>query len=67
MLYADKENLKTEVAVELLRVREKEMTFYANNLSMVGTQSAHVRHMVDTWSAHVRHAVGTWSARGSSV
>lgn len=40
MLYADKQHLKTEVAVDLLRVREKEMNFYATNLSMVGTQSA---------------------------
>ncbi|KAL1519959.1 hypothetical protein AB1Y20_023445 [Prymnesium parvum] len=40
MLYADKENLKTRVAQELLSVREKEMTFYAKNLSMVGTHAA---------------------------
>ena len=40
MLYADKQHLKTEVAVDLLRVREKEMNFYSSNLSTVGTQSA---------------------------
>ena len=40
MLYADKQNLKTEIAVELLRVREKEINFYSGNLTMVGTQSA---------------------------
>eukprot|EP00965_Chrysotila_dentata_P156027 5155615-Pleurochrysis_carterae.AAC.3 len=38
MLYADKEHLKTEVAVDLLRVREKEVLYYARNLSTVGTQ-----------------------------
>ena len=37
---ADKENLKTHVAQELLAVRQKEMKFYAANLSMVGTHSA---------------------------
>ena len=40
MIYADKENLKTSVAVEVLRVREKEMKFYTRNLSMVGTHAA---------------------------
>jgi hypothetical protein len=39
MLYADKENLKTTVAQELLSVREKEMGFYERNLSMVGTHA----------------------------
>ena len=39
-LAADKENLKTQVAQQLLDVREKEMTFYAKNLSMVGTHAA---------------------------
>ena len=40
MLHADKENLKTAVAQDLLRVREKEMKFYSRNLSMVGTHAA---------------------------
>ncbi len=40
MLFADKENLKTLVAQELLEVRAKEMKFYARNLSMVGTHAA---------------------------
>ena len=40
MLYADKQHLKTEVAVDLLRVREKELNFYSSNLATVGTQSA---------------------------
>jgi len=40
MLYADKENLKTRLAKDLLSVREKEMSFYAHNLSMVGTHAA---------------------------
>ena len=38
MLFADKENLKIEIAVSLLRVREKELQYYATNLSTVGTQ-----------------------------
>lgn len=40
MIYADKENLKTAVAKEILAVREKEMKFYTRNLSMVGTHAA---------------------------
>ena len=40
MIFADKENLKTKVAQELLSVREKEMRFYARNLNMVGTHAA---------------------------
>ena len=40
MIYADKENLKTQVAKDLLAVREREMDFYARNLSMVGTHAA---------------------------
>ena len=37
---ADKENLKTRLAKDLLFVREKEMKFYVRNLSMVGTHAA---------------------------
>jgi hypothetical protein len=40
MIYADKENLKTRVAQEILLVREKEMKFYTRNLSMLGTHAA---------------------------
>ena len=40
MLFADKENLKTELAVDLNSVREKEMRYYVRNLSTIGTQSA---------------------------
>ena len=40
MCAADKENLVTHTAQELLLVREKEMRFYARNLSMVGTHAA---------------------------
>jgi hypothetical protein len=40
MIYADKENLKTHVAQEILLVREKEMKFYTRNLSMLGTHAA---------------------------
>jgi hypothetical protein len=40
MIYADKENLKTQVAKDLLLVRERELDFYARNLSMVGTHAA---------------------------
>ena len=38
MLFADKEHLKTEIAVKLLRVREKELKYFERNLSTVGTQ-----------------------------
>ena len=37
---ADKEDLKTQLAKDLCAVREKEMAFYARNLSMVGTHAA---------------------------
>ena len=40
MIYADKENLKTQVSKDLLVIREREMDFYARNLSMVGTHAA---------------------------
>ena len=40
MIYADKENLRTQVAKDLLLVRERELDFYARNLSMVGTHAA---------------------------
>jgi hypothetical protein len=40
MLYADKKHLETETARDVLRVREKEMRYYARNLSMLATQSA---------------------------
>ena len=40
MLYADKRHLETETARDVLRVREKEMRYYARNLSMLATQSA---------------------------
>ena len=40
MIFADKEDLKTRVAKEILLVREKEMKFYTRNLSMVGTHAA---------------------------
>lgn len=40
MIYADKENLKTHVAQEILLVRAKEMKFYTRNLSMLGTHAA---------------------------
>ena len=40
MIFADKENLKTRVAQEILQVREREMDFYTRNLSMLGTHAA---------------------------
>ena len=40
MLYADKKHLETETARDVLRVREKEMRYYARNLSMLAAQSA---------------------------
>ena len=40
MIAADKDNLVTTLAQELLQVREKEMRFYMRNLKMVGTHAA---------------------------
>ena len=40
MIYADKENLRTQVSKDLLVIREREMDFYARNLSMAGTHAA---------------------------
>uniref|UniRef100_A0A7S4B853 Uncharacterized protein n=1 Tax=Chrysotila carterae TaxID=13221 RepID=A0A7S4B853_CHRCT len=39
MLYADKEALKTDIAVQILRVREKELGYYVQNLNTVSTQA----------------------------
>ena len=40
MLYADKRALQTNLKVNLLEIREKELNFYANNCLTVGTQAA---------------------------
>jgi len=40
MLYADKRNLEGHLQVALLRIRNKELQFYADNLGAIGTQAA---------------------------
>ena len=40
MLYADKRALETNLKVELLEIREKELNFYTNNCQNIGTQAA---------------------------
>ena len=40
MLYADKRNLEVNLQVALLRIRDKELKFYADNLTAIGTQAA---------------------------
>lgn len=40
MLYADKRNLEVNLQVALLRIRDKELIFYADNLQAIGTQAA---------------------------
>mmetsp|Transcript_10382 Transcript_10382/g.26984 ORF Transcript_10382/g.26984 Transcript_10382/m.26984 type:complete len:217 (-) Transcript_10382:239-889(-) len=40
MLYADKNALRTNLKVNLLRIRERELTFYTNNCLSISTQAA---------------------------
>ena len=40
MLYADKRNLEVNLQVALLRIRDKELTFFTDNLTAIGTQAA---------------------------
>jgi hypothetical protein len=40
MLYADKRALETNLKVQLLEIREKELIFYTNNCQNIGTQAA---------------------------
>jgi hypothetical protein len=40
MLYADKRALETNLKVNLLAIREKELNYYAQNCAAVGTQAA---------------------------
>ena len=40
MLYADKRALETNLKVELLEIREKELNFYSQNCYTVGTEAA---------------------------
>ena len=40
MLYADKRALETNLKVNLLAIREKELNYYAQNCLAVGTQAA---------------------------
>jgi len=40
MLYADKRALETNLKVQLLEIREKELVFYTNNCQNIGTQAA---------------------------
>ena len=39
MLFADKEHLRADAATAVLRVREREIDFYMQNLSVVSTQA----------------------------
>mmetsp|Transcript_19055 Transcript_19055/g.51187 ORF Transcript_19055/g.51187 Transcript_19055/m.51187 type:complete len:189 (-) Transcript_19055:524-1090(-) len=40
MLYADKNALRTNLKVNLLRIRERELNFYTNNCLSISTQAA---------------------------
>ncbi len=40
MLFADKQALETNLQVELLRIREKELSYYTNNCLSVGMSAA---------------------------
>ena len=40
MLYADKRALQTNLKVNLLAIRERELVFYTNNSLAIGTQAA---------------------------
>eukprot|EP00302_Diacronema_sp_CCMP2436_P009538 CAMPEP_0179885532 /NCGR_PEP_ID=MMETSP0982-20121206/30334_1 /TAXON_ID=483367 /ORGANISM="non described non described, Strain CCMP 2436" /LENGTH=266 /DNA_ID=CAMNT_0021781125 /DNA_START=472 /DNA_END=1269 /DNA_ORIENTATION=+ len=40
MLYADKRALENNLQVSLIRIREKELDFYAKNCTAIGTQAA---------------------------
>ena len=40
MLYADKRNLEVSLQVAMLRIRDKELVFYTENLMAIGTQAA---------------------------
>ena len=40
MLYADKRALETNLKVNLLAIREKELIYYAQNCNAIGTQAA---------------------------
>ena len=39
MILAEKENLKAETAVEVLRLREHEMSYYSQSISLMATQA----------------------------
>ena len=40
MLFAEKAQLETNLAVEVLRVRDRELQFYSDAFSTIGTQAA---------------------------
>ena len=40
MLYADKKALETNLKVDLLSIRERELNFYTANCQAIGTQAA---------------------------
>ena len=40
MLYADKRALETNLKVNLLAIREKELNYYSQNCLAIGTQAA---------------------------
>ena len=39
MLYANKSDVEADLRVELLRIRERELRFYASNCRTIGTQA----------------------------
>jgi hypothetical protein len=40
MLYADKNALRTQLKVQMLRIREKELMYYTNNCLSISTSAA---------------------------
>ena len=40
MLFADKNALRTQLKVNMLRIRERELTYYTNNCLAISTSSA---------------------------
>ena len=59
MLFADKNALRTQLKVNMLRIRERELTYYTNNCLAISTSSALLAQSVDR-SSEVFEVASHW-------